>query len=1431
MEMNSKVFLIVSALVVLLSYLQYLVNGSKTKRVFQLALLPAAFLYAVGVSAAGCWLVDKIESYRTEAAWIGALPDMLAPYGEALEQKGLPVVNVALIAVFAAVKAVLKPAFAYLWSRFSLAEHTAAPFYGYDEDYCEWFLHEKWVNLRKLLFAMYAAYVGGCALYCGWMAGASADRRQWSLIFPCAGLVVLGEIYGYIGGQTKREYEHSVYGDNSYARKISHYYKLREVLEKLLPEPLLSSGSGMESSSKMTSSDLPAQLRESDDFADVITARYFEVSDRIKDTDIDSFQATLDLMHRKNVVFHNPFYRDMTLCVTLPMVNSLLNGQKCAVIVGRNSLCDDVCLWLGEMLSRYSHMNRLWRVKKLGGHAADCEVGVLSIDKLYDSRLIAGNRDFFSETDFVILIEPSLILNHSQTALSILAREMQRFHESPVWCVFDRQVDGLVDTLSHVLRCEITDVSAPPLPRCIYTGMTWDADGDFIRQRLFDRQTRYLGNGVELAAVAVKNQIPSVSWYCETKAPVRDIKWIAGQYYPTICRYMNIPVQQNKLYEKIEFVSGIWSTRQAAERFIVAEDEFCNMFSMMRAFVSRGTSQSFVNILSENYLLRDYMRCNRQMFTTNPDAVPSLVPDYAKTERNTLLKLLLMMTVSPVSDTEVMDELRLVGIETTDPTNKLAELLGQYTFADAGLIRPQRVRRVDEELNVVTAFSFSVMEADFDAYFADSLKSAYYVVENEQYNEDFIEARMFNHVVQQIMPGQFVTYAGKYYYVRHISPGNGVILRRAADLYTGRRYYRQLRRYRLSGLNDASVIRSKSYMDMDVEFCRVDIHVETRGYLELSDNHNLKTARLVDLSDDPETAAFERNYRNKTVMRLRLRNSDANLRFTFCLLLSEIGRSVFADTWCYLAVVSQQPAHIGGMLSHMVYSLECDCGDDEWVYIIEDSDIDLGLLEAVDRNLVKLLAITADFLDWHMEKMREPAAKDPLPIAVVEREKAEEQKRTLFRKLADRLRRLMGAGKEKEKPPVFAVKEPVAAAVPDAPDAPDADRTEPSSRENADKTDQAPSGDDSGASEPSDGAAGRVIPDTWAPLPEEEWLIDDPAPELSDVDGTDIFDTDGMPEDNEWLELQFKAMGLIPLTKTRYQKECFLKFGFDEIDSRIRIDELHKYLRVRGLCDNSLTRARKRSVLDKVTLDLDSENHCDFCGLPLSAVSYQVLNDGRCRCNDCASSAITTVAQFRELYFRTLGYMQSLYNIRYHFPVKIVNTDAKTVAKGAGRVFVPSTEYTGRVLGYARKKKDRYSIVIENGSPRLAAVDTIVHELTHIWQYVNWNDGQLGRIYGMNQPACTAIAKDLVYEGMAVWAAVQYLYQIGEEYYAAQQETLYASRTDVYGAGFRLFREQYPLIKDSSLCACTPFSVFPPLDPDSVRAAVKSACGHQQCLC
>lgn len=1440
-ELNVLISIVI---IVLLSTLQIAASGEKSRRIRQFPLV----ILSIILMSAGVFV------------WTGHM-DAAARFCSSFEflaNGELMTANAALLLGFALIRLILRPILAALCKGSTLLGYFSMDLYQYDDEYGEWFLRKKWVNYRKYFFAIVCAAALSAGVFLGltWRNGPRSPI--WLMIFPCAAVTVLNEIYNFLNGQTKEEFEHSVMGDLADSRRVSNYYKLREILEQLLPEALLSAHTGCEYISTESAADFLREKRETSDAVDRAAAEYFDVDGRYQTADVDRVQATFQMMHRRNVVFFDPFYRDLEPYITLPLVRTLLSGKTCVVLCGRRSAVRDIRQWISELLSRYSHMKTLWRAVDLSERTPECEVGILAFNQIYDKRIIDTNRSFLNRADFVLMIEPSVMLGTGQIALSILADEMEGSGQPPVYCVCDRYTDGLIDTLSHLLRAEITDVVAPPVPRCSYTGMAWNADGDFRRQQLFDKQTKYLGGGVELAAIAVKNQIPKVVWYSETKTPMRDVKWITGQYYSTICRYMNQPSQQKKLYEKVEFVPSLWCSAPDKEQFIIAEDEFCNMFSMMRSFLSRGTSQAFVNILSESYLLRDYMRCNRQMFMSDPNAIPSFVADYAKTERNVILKLLLLMTLRPVSEEEVAREFHLVGVDTPDLFDTMVKLLQKYTYADGTLFTVGSVRSAVDEFTIISSCIYSISEDVFEQYFSDSLKNAYYILEDEADAENYIDAKLFSHVVQTILPGQFVTYDGKYYSVKYISPQSGVVLRRASGLFNGRKYYRQVRNYHLDVPN-GELVSTRKIGDVEFTQLRADFHVDTTGYLEMSDGHNLRTAKLIDLSDDPVTPRFTRKYHNKSILRVRLPEADNKIQFTICMLLSEVFRSVFPDGWPYLAVVAQMSEDISGMLNYMVYSVE-GALEEGCIYIIEDSDLDLGLLSTIEKNFPRLMEIVADFLEWHLEKMREPASKDPVPVKAAAAEAEAVKKRGLVVRMLDRIRKLFGGKKqepfqiadvtERESPgePVPEENSPPAEdglseeeaadyALGEAGDTPeDGNLPEVAAAADGEETDYSlDAGETSQEKMPErqDQLVRLEMEPTRAECyPEDELIpMDEADPDLVHIDGTDIFDNEGMPEDNDYLESSFVAMGLTPVTKSRYQRECFLKFGFEEVDDRIRADELHRYLRVRGWCNNSLTQARKRDVLKKTKLDLSAMDHCDFCGVPLSGVSFERLNDGRVRCNDCSGSAISNVADFRELFYRTLGMMESFYSIRFRDPMSVKMTDARTIAKGAGMVFKPSTKGANRALGYAQRNRGKFSLMLENGSPRLATITTMVHELTHIWQFINWKDGQTDGIYGMNDPSCTAFANDIVYEGMAVWASIQYLYQIGETCYAAQQEALADERQDAYGIGFRLYKEQYPLMKDSSLLKYSPFMSFPTLEPSAVKSQVRARCAKNPCMC
>ena len=502
------------------------------------------------------------------------------------------------------------------------------------------------------------------------------------------------------------------------------------------------------------------------------------------------------------------------------------------------------------------------------------------------------------------------------------------------------------------------------------------------------------------------------------------------------------------------------------------------------------------------------------------------------------------------------------------------------------------------------------------------------------------DAKFFGHITQTILSGQYVVYNGKYYEVHEISPDYGIVLRRASDLYSSRRYYRQLRTYHMGKVEQSEMVSSRNVAGMKLMTGCCDFSVDTDGYLDMQDLHDCRTARHVDLREDPKAGSYRRSYHNKRILTVKLPDMDEDMRYTLGLLFSELFRSLYPAGWEYLAVLAKKPEDLEETYSLLTYDLEEE-NSTENLYIVEDSELDLGLLDSVSRNMPRMMEILEDYLSWHLEKLGEE-----------EKEQAE------------------GESEEAKKDP--------------------------------------------------------------------------------------------------------------------YRKEYYFLFGGEKVSSHLKLLEVRDYLKRCGSRKNPLTRARKQELIDAREFDLQAVNTCDFCGLPLSEVSYERLNDGRIRCSDCASSAVETTGE--------------------------------EVAKQTGIVYKPGTKFAVRAVGYAQMKNGICRIVVENGSPRLAAIETMVHELTHIWQYLNWKDREKAWNLKMEKKAYTAAARDILYEGMEIWVSIQYLYQVGESSYAAGLEQIQMARDDARGAGFRLYAAQYPLVKDMTALRKTPFTEYIPVDLEKVKS-------------
>lgn len=273
--------------------------------------------------------------------------------------------------------------------------------------------------------------------------------------------------------------------------------------------------------------------------------------------------------------------------------------------------------------------------------------------------------------------------------------------------------------------------------------------------------------------------------------------------------------------------------------------------------------------------------------------------------------------------------------------------------------------------------------------------------------------------------------------------------------------------------------------------------------------------------------------------------------------------------------------------------------------------------------------------------------------------------------------------------------------------------------------------------------------------------------------------------------------------KTPYQEHNFLYFGGSSEEESLDIAGTVSFLTESGFAGNPLEQAREHEEYclhaeDNYRPDKKGVHYCDFCAAEITGVEYEVLDSGLERCIQCTNTALRTEEQFRRLYQTVHRNMEAFFGISLHIPVAVRMVNAKTIAHMTGMNMVPTPGFDPRVLGFARRSKSGFSLYIENGSPKIAAVATMAHEMTHIWQYVNWNDKLLAQRYG---------AKNMLelYEGMAKWVEIQYLFYINEIAYGKRQEIITMLRQDEYGRGFLKYRSRYPMTYHTGIGAPTPF--------------------------
>ena len=931
-------------------------------------------------------------------------------------------------------------------------------FYTYDDEDKQWYIKEHFGQARTYIKAAYycvciaasVAFLGTCVLY---LYGKIATP------FSAAPMIIIfGEFAFFLCGKEKCEAASAVSVQADKSRRVAMYPLLRKPLKALFGDKLSADGTTVNNSaiSGGAVEDVLFDLEHNGGHIGENYAAFIRKKmENGQKASVDYVRSGYDLATGKSLLFNTPFYDKLNPYVFYAMNRTLLTGGKVLVVLGRHGTEDDLYQWCDKGMQGMSNVQNMWRIGILSGkkcHPDDLpDIGIISRSGVHDLDIHKNNLPFLKEVAFVMIVEPSRLVTTAQIGLNLLIK-CCGMNDKITFCSVDRNCDGLVDALSHILMTNITEVSATEYPQGMSSYMYWTADDEHLQHRILPGVSRYLGMGTELSMVALKNQIKKTVWYGGDAFPVLDARWIAKQYYYDLLNYAKLPANQETFDKCFQTSFNMCNERVCDYSFITVEDDRNNLFEMRRNFATIAQQQGFVNVISSDYMLRSYMAENPDLFTADAKAIPYITADYARTKRNSILSLCLLLCIDSVQEDMLNRQMMMLNIDTKEPVaeiwKEVCVIFGNkddQTFDKHGnptlIVKSANGKLICFERDTTILFKraysvesgrfesvYTIENADFARIILDDLQNAIYIAEQES-KDEYIGTELKGHVYQKYLPGQFFTLNGKYYEMVSTTTDNRILVRRASEHIDGRNIYRQVRNYTIHAIEDSAAMGAqKTVNNIDIHYQFADFSVETPGYWKLGAYNDYEHGDLVNVNGVPN-----REYHHKQILKFDFSKlGDAftdSVRMTLTNLLNETFVTLFAENQPFISAITP-----GVFETPITYNLSVEDGiisSDKCIYIIEDSQLDIGLLVAVERNVNRIFQIISDYLAWN-EKKNAPAEeqsetqeldKSPLENLYDASETKTEKKKGFFGKIGEKIKNRF---KKKEKADVVAeTEEPI----------------------------------------------------------------------------------------------------------------------------------------------------------------------------------------------------------------------------------------------------------------------------------------------------------------------------------------------------------------------------------------------------------------------
>ena len=180
-----------------------------------------------------------------------------------------------------------------------------------------------------------------------------------------------------------------------------------------------------------------------------------------------------------------------------------------------------------------------------------------------------------------------------------------------------------------------------------------------------------------------------------------------------------------------------------------------------------------------------------------------------------------------------------------------------------------------------------------------------------------------------------------------------------------------------------------------------------------------------------------------------------------------------------------------------------------------------------------------------------------------------------------------------------------------------------------------------------------------------------------------------------------------------YHERYYLKYREGKRSTALDLSGTRAFLQQLGFDGGELRQAREgRNQAENFrNMDKNRNNqmHCSYCGTEIAGVEFFRLPDGRLRCTTCSSTVVKNKAEVEKICQRVIANMDNFFGATIEVPVSIEVADERNLQKKVGVPLGTKDAKSILILGAAINEKNKYSIILENGAPRISLIATFAH--------------------------------------------------------------------------------------------------------------------------